>query len=87
MLDNDLKSSRVNIGQILNINVGEQKKQQTEPNNTKKTRIYIVKPGDTLHSIAEKFDVAVVDLKRWNNISKSRIQPGNKLTIIQSDSV
>jgi membrane-bound lytic murein transglycosylase D len=84
MLDNDLKSSRVNIGQLLTINNVTQKQQQTE---TKKTRTYIVKRGDTLHSIAEKFDVAVVDLKRWNNINHNRIQPGNKLTIIQSDSV
>lgn len=87
MLDNNLKSTRVNVGQVLQIHNVDPKKLQNETNNTKKTRTYIVKRGDTLHSIAEKFDVAVVDLKRWNNINHNRIQPGNKLTIIQSDSV
>lgn len=87
MLDNNLKSSRVNIGQVLNINAAEQKKQTAETKTTKKTRTYIVKRGDTLHSIAGKFDVDVVDLKRWNNMRKNRIQPGNKLTIVQPDAV
>lgn len=84
-LDNDLKSNRLQAGQQLVINQAEQK--TTPEINNKKTKTYIVKRGDTLHSIAEKFDVAVVDLKRWNNISSNHIQPGSKLTIIQSDAV
>lgn len=87
MQDNDLKSSRVNIGQVLNINAADHKKQISETKTKIKKRTYIVKRGDTLHSIAEKFDVAVVDLKRWNNMRKNHIQPGNKLNIARPDAV
>ena len=52
--------------------------------NKKKTH-YVVKRGDTLGSIARKFDVAMTDLKRWNKISGSRIVPGHKLTITRPD--
>ncbi len=80
---NELKSNRLQTGQILTVAGDGQK----TTNEAKTVKTYIVKRGDTLHSIAEKFDVAVVDLKRWNNISNNHIQPGSKLTIIQSDAV
>lgn len=80
---NELKSNRLQTGQVLTVAGDGQK----TTNEAKTVKTYIVKRGDTLHSIAEKFDVAVVDLKRWNNISNNHIQPGSKLTIIQSDAV
>jgi membrane-bound lytic murein transglycosylase D len=82
--DNSLKSNRLQVGQKLTIARSVNK---TTLSATKNIKTYIVKRGDTLHSIAEKFDVAVVDLKRWNKISNNHIQPGRKLTIIQSDAV
>jgi len=91
MTANSLKTSRVKAGQLLSINTETAKKstsKQAENNKkTNKKQTYIVKRGDTLHSIAEKFDVGVVDLKRWNKMSSNHIQPGNKLTIMQSDAV
>ena len=89
MAANSLKSSRVKVGQVLNISVDNDKKsastESKSSKNTKKKQTYIVKRGDTLHSIADKFDVSVDDLKRWNKKYGSHIQPGNKLTITQSD--
>lgn len=86
---NQLASGHVKIGQVLNIEHGKSSdKTQTVKSNTKNKinkRTYIVKRGDTLHSIAEKFDVTVLDIKRWNKLSGNRIQPGKKLTIVQSD--
>ena len=85
---NSLKSSRVKTGQLLSISSVAGKKLTTNvEKNTKKKQIYIVKRGDTLHSIAEKFDIAVADLKRWNKKYSNNIQPGNKLTIMPSDAV
>lgn len=49
-----------------------------------KTR-YVVKRGETLASIADKFNVATNDLQRWNKIKGSRISPGLKLTIYKPD--
>lgn len=86
MAANSLKTNRVKAGQVLSINIAEDSNTNTnKAKNTKKTQTYIVKRGDTLHSIAQKFDVAVADLKRWNKKYGNRIQPGNKLTIKQSD--
>jgi membrane-bound lytic murein transglycosylase D len=88
MTANSLKTSRVKAGQILNIKTAAVKRPTNNlEKNTKKKQTYIVKRGDTLHSIAEKFDVAVADLKRWNKKSSNNIQPGNKLTIMPSDAV
>jgi membrane-bound lytic murein transglycosylase D len=88
MAANSLKTNRVKAGQMLSIQVAEADNgKASNSKNTKKTQTYIVKRGDTLHSIAEKFDVAVADLKRWNKKYGSHIEPGNKLTIKQSDEV
>lgn len=85
MAENALKSNRVKVGQQLRITAQKNHKATNTAANKKQT--YIVKRGDTLHSIAEKFNVAVADLKRWNNKTGNHILPGNRLTIIQSDDV
>ena len=86
--ENGLKTNRVKAGQSLNISTDVAEKSTKSASNRSKQssnkQTYIVKRGDTLHSIAQKFDVAVADLKRWNKKSGNRIQPGNKLTIMQS---
>ena len=86
MAVNSLKTSKVKVGQVLKIDAAEAGSPgRNKSKKTEKTRTYIVKRGDTLHSIAEKFDVAVADLKRWNKKYSNHIQPGNKLTIKQPD--
>lgn len=86
MAANSLKSSRVKVGQVLKINAAEAASAgKNKSKKAEKTKTYIVKRGDTLHSIAEKFDVAVSDLKRWNKKYGNHIQPGNKLTIKDPD--
>ncbi|MEO6117891.1 MAG: LysM peptidoglycan-binding domain-containing protein [Methylotenera sp.] len=95
MASNSLKNSRVNAGQVLTIKnvvtntkvASNSTKTQTKlaSNNKDKKKTYTVKRGDTLHSIAQKFDVAITDIKRWNRNVTANIQPGNKLTIHPSD--
>lgn len=52
----------------------------------KRTR-YVVKRGDTVFSIARRFDVAVNDLQRWNNIPASNnLRPGNTLMVYDRES-
>lgn len=43
--------------------------------------IYTVKNGDYLGKIAEKYQVSLSDLKRWNNIKGNTIRTGQKLVI------
>ncbi len=43
---------------------------------------YTIRSGDTLFSVAQKFNVALNDLLRWNRLSpKSVIQPGRKIKV------
>ena len=41
---------------------------------------YRVKKGDSLYTIARKFQVKVADLKRWNSLGRY-IKPGQRLTV------
>jgi membrane-bound lytic murein transglycosylase D len=46
-----------------------------------KVRYYRVKRGDNLSTIAQKYDVAVDDLKKWNNIRGNKVAFGKNLKI------
>ena len=50
--------------------------------SAQKDRVYIVKEGDNLSSIAEKYDVPLKTLLIWNKIDHNRpIHPGDRLII------
>jgi hypothetical protein len=50
---------------------------------TERSFVYHVKRGDTIWDIAAIYQVDVESLMRWNNLtSRSRIFPGDQLTII-----
>jgi membrane-bound lytic murein transglycosylase D len=90
MASNSLKSNRVKVGQLLTIETTVAKKSTStvsnNDNTTDKKKTYIVKRGDTLHTIAQKFDVGVIDIRRWNKKIHTHIRPGHRLTIMQSRS-
>ena len=46
---------------------------------------YIVQKGDNLSSIAEKYDVAVADIKQWNNLKNNAVVVGRSLKIKPKD--
>jgi membrane-bound lytic murein transglycosylase D len=43
---------------------------------------YKIRPGDSLGEIAEKFDVSVAQLRKWNKLSSNQIKAGVSLTIL-----
>ncbi|MBA3696325.1 MAG: LysM peptidoglycan-binding domain-containing protein [Methylotenera sp.] len=87
MAANALKNMHVKIGQSLSIETTSKKTIRTANNNSvNKKKTYVVKRGDTLHSIAERFDVTLIEIKRWNKNVNSYIQSGDKLTIMQQSS-
>lgn len=45
------------------------------------TKTYIIKRGDNLGEIADKNDVTVAELRKWNKIKGNNIQMGQKLKI------
>ncbi len=46
-------------------------------------RVYVVKKGDTLSTIAKTFGVPISKIKKWNNLSKNVIVPGQSIRIYE----
>ena len=53
---------------------------QTGPSNTLHALRYTVRKGDSLYLIANRFNISVADIKRWNQVGKY-LQPGQKLEL------
>ena len=71
----------MNLNNLSNINlsVGQTLKIPTE-NNTNEI-IYIVKSGDSLYSIAKKYNTTVDSIKRKNSLNSNNLSIGQKLII------
>ncbi len=52
----------------------------TGPTKTVRALRYTIRKGDSLSRIADRFNILVSDIKRWNKIGKY-IQPGQKLKL------
>ena len=52
----------------------------TPANRTSNIR-YTIRKGDSLWLIADKFNVSVSDLKRWNSLNRRHLQPGETLKL------
>ncbi|MDH3535793.1 MAG: LysM peptidoglycan-binding domain-containing protein [Gammaproteobacteria bacterium] len=52
----------------------------TRPGNALHALRYTVRKGDSLHLIADRFNISVADIKRWNQVGKY-LQPGQKLKL------
>ena len=68
---NNLKSTVLQIGQQLKLPVI----------NDNQEKIYIVKKGDSLYSIAKKFNTTINSLKNKNNLKSTVLKIGQKLII------
>lgn len=75
--------SRLKVGQSLMIPRAVSAALASRPAETPPaaTLTYRVKSGDTLTGIARQFDTTVNDIKRWNSLTSSRIDVGDRLTI------
>ena len=67
---NNLENDNLAIGQLLNV-----------PSGLSLVSSYVVSPGDTLYSIAKKFDTTVDSLKKANNLTNNMLSVGQKLII------
>jgi len=52
-----------------------------------KTKYYTVRRGDNLGEIADKYNVTIADIKKWNSIKGSTVARGKNLKIITNESV
>ncbi len=67
---NDLENDVLSIGQLLNV-----------PSGLSSASSYTVAPGDTLYSIAKRFDTSVNRLKEVNKLDNNMLSIGQKLII------
>ena len=75
---NNLSTDVLQIGQKL---VVQHSAAIVNTDNTRRLS-YRVRRGDSLYLIAEKFDLSIRDITRWNKISRHEyLQPGQRLTL------
>ena len=75
---NNLSSNVLNIGQVLKIPSSES---NNTGSNTWTTNTYVVKSGDSLYSIARKYNTTVDEIKRLNNLTSNLLNIGQVLKI------
>ena len=79
---NNLKSNTIKVGQKLKVYPPESSgKQTTGQNNTSTGTTYTVKSGDSLWSIAKKYNVTVDYIKKKNNLKSNELKVGQKLKL------
>lgn len=83
---NGLRTNKIMAGERLEIYTPDNKPHVTNNlagNSSKANEVkkYIVRKGDTLHSIAALFGVSIKDLQDWNNLRGSQIFVGQELRI------
>lgn len=80
------RGSTLSVGQALNI-PGAATLASTNPDSTgADPTTYIVRAGDTLSRIANKFRVSIADLLGWNSLKPSAIiKPGQRLVMYRED--
>jgi len=76
---NNLTSDTLSIGQILKVST----ENIQPPINDQNSNIYIVQAGDSLYSIAQRFNTTVNQLIVLNNLATTSIQIGQQLIIRQ----
>lgn len=72
-------SNRMQIGQVLIIPAPAAK--PPGPSLPEGTVVYEVKPGDSLYAIAKEHKTTVKAIRKANDLSTSKIRPGQKLSI------
>ncbi len=89
---NNIAGSKIITGEVLKIysdadvnDIAENNNNASNNSNSSNSNdgsvIYKVKEGDTIGEIAESYNVLSSDIRRWNNISGSKIIVGDDLTI------
>ena len=88
---NNIKGSNIRVGQAITVRGGSAPKgpttaavtssTKTRTTNTGVAKVYKVQGGDTLSSIARRFDISVAQLKSANEVDGALIKVGQTLTI------
>ena len=78
---NNLKSTTIKVGQKLKVYPPENQTSTDNSTNTGGTTTYTVQKGDSLWSIAKKYNVTVDHIKKLNNLKSNDLKVGQKLKL------
>ena len=79
IVTNNIKGSNIRKGQLLRVSADPVK---TRKNNIQNVS-YTVRRGDTLNTIADRFNIDVNDIRRWNKNTRT-VTPGQRLKLMGS---
>ena len=87
---NNLYGSRINIGQELILHPDKTRRDTDTSVNSKQSfanpdnnsKLHVVREGESLWTIARKYQVRVSDIMTWNGLKNDRIRPGAELKIL-----
>ncbi len=83
--NDNLETTQIETGQKIKIPDKEGKKNQsqedTRQNKSSDKKTHTVKPGETLYSISQEYNVSVKKIKEWNNLSSNNLEVGQELRI------
>ena len=79
IIANNIKGNNIKKGQILRVTAAPAKVRSNPIQNVS----YTVRKGDTLNTIASRFNVDVNDIRRWNRNTRT-VTPGQRLKLIGS---
>src|SRR5580704_3710251 len=57
------------------------------PSSRGRLTLYKVEHGDTLVTVADRFNITVQQLRRWNHLTATRLQPGRRLYVAEPASI
>ena len=81
---NDLEDNNIQLEsklKIADIKINNEEETESAPKTEIRNVEYIVQRGDNIGTIARKNNVAISDIKMWNDLSDDTIQLGDKLIV------
>ena len=78
---NNLHASNLRAGQQLQLAGKDIQSEKEAVAKTEKTIVHKVESGESLYVIAKKYNVAIDELKRLNNLEDGKIKPGQSLSV------
>jgi len=78
---NNLHTSNLRAGQQLQLAGKDTQSEKEAVTKAEKTIVHKVESGESLYVIAKKYNVAIDELKRLNNLEDGKIKPGQSLSV------
>ena len=77
---NSLRGNMIRAGQTLMLPKPAETVVASNRSTSRDQTTYTVKPGDSLYSIARRFNIQIDNIRSWNTLGR-HLQPGEQLTL------